>query len=812
MEAGSSGAGSMRSTWFGIGSAIGLTAAVFVIAAIVDSVRDDEFRRVTFDEVYSGWFSAKYASVYWLGDGESYGILDAATGDISRYDVETEESDKIVDGESARAEFGHYNRYFVSPDAAFTLVASDEQKQWRHSYSAQHALVQGSKQAYLSAGTRQQVVAFSPNSAKVAYVSEGDVFVVDSDDVLERGNTQHGAAVRVTNDAKPGVMNGVHNWVFEEEIFGESSAMWWSPDSQVLAFLHSDESHVPFFDMTEFEAPYVSTVQVPYPKAGERNPDWRLRLHLTCGNTVDVTLPCDDTGAINLRSGEERDTTCSYPTQVTFLEDGRLFVRTLDRKQRNERNFLLTLDVDTDLCVATIGGDDAALFKRNNARWIETSRAFFVDGLVLDVDDVSADEVASEEAAQYAQLVSWDMNGNRRVVTSATFNVGNIVAVQRTDDIVTVHMLSQPMSRTKLLHSVQFDVSSGEFAQLLPFNDDVTDEWQSVNFAPRGRFFLRQSRGAQNGVVLPYTDIVETVTKSTKQVLRDNAELKSALKERKLEMPTRQFIEVPLEDGVSLHGSLLLPPFYEKFANKQGGWPVFVHIYGGPNSQRCHTQLTLGRDAWLASRGVVVACVDGRGTGGRTVDFLKQTVLRLGEMEAEDLVTFGKWLRDNLRVRKLALFGHSFGGFMASRVTAIDVDDVYDATIAGAPVTDWRLYDSVYTERYMQLPAQGENKDGYDATSVMTPNMIEGFRGKNYLLIHGTADDNVHFQHAALLAEKLVAANVQFNSFFYTNEDHAIPSRRHMDALLADFLAEHIDADTDAAARADKDGNARIGY
>lgn len=565
-------------------------------------------------------------------------------------------------------------------------------------------------------------------------------------------------------DGSQAIINGIHSWVYEEEIYGsEFVSMWWNPVGDRLAFMRSDESEVGTFSFMYYdEHPYPETVDVKYPTVGTTNPSVQLAVYYSEGNC---------TQWVDLSDVIEEDE--FYITKVFWVDGSTLAMWTLDRLQQHERLFFAQLPA---ICTSDKLPDDSIYLIREqrDERWIDQNRALrLVDGANSLLDLLDNDG--------YRHIALTDVeNGTVTFLTSGEWDVTSIASFRASTSTVFFFSTEEsPLERH--LYSVNLDGNG---------KTKLTSEsgWWSASFSPSGDYYLEVFGGIGTDFLAVPRYTMKSVpgqVPALVEVIQTNEDLRSELASKML--PTKEFFTIPNSgdpNGIPLNAFVLLPSNY----NPDRSYPIIVNIYGGPGSQEVTFAYDLGFNMYLLSQGYIVASVDNRGTGARGSEFMKQVYRNLGDFESQDFITFGKYLRNRFNPTSLAIWGWSYGGYMTSKVFQQDYEQVYDGGVIVAPVVSWFYYDSVYTERYMAWPEV--NPRGYNKSSVL--NDVENFANKKFLLIHGTADDNVHFHNAALLFRELIAEEIQFESMIYPNEDHGIPSRRHLYRLIGDWFDKNI--------------------
>ncbi len=581
---------------------------------------------------------------------------------------------------------------------------------------------------------------FSPDGQNVAFVKGNNLYYRD----LAAGKT-----VTVTTDGKRNeIINGNCDWVYEEE-FEFTRAFQWSPDGRYLAYYRFDERAVPeysfpLYDTTAYSGNYV----YKYPKAGAPNSVVGIYIYdLQTGQRVQVAG------------------TAEYTPRIQWVDNNRLCVLRMNRWQNN---------LDYLLADAATGNTENILTETDKAYVeINDNRAFFPKNNTL---------VYTSERGGYNQLWAYDWKSKKhKLLSPARIDVDHIVKLEEKEGIVyfvaAPNTVDRHLYRTSIAKGapVQLTTDMGTHEITPAGNGAFLDKFSTMHTPPVYRLIDK------NGALV--------------RTLEDNSAMKKTLQRfnwGKLQMIR---VPVPLAGGKAgeeqvLNGWMITPPNFDSTRR----YPVLMNQYSGPGSQKVVDQWG-GADYYfhqmLAQQGYIVVCVDGTGTGYRGSDFKKRTYLQLGKYESDDQIAAANWLRRQAYVNpaRIGIWGWSYGGFMSS-TCIFKAPDVFKAAIAVAPVTNWRFYDNVYTERYMRQPF--ENVAGYEENAPV--NMAKNLKG-NFLLVHGTADDNVHFQNAAVLVEKLIQANRKYESEFYPNKAHGISggvTRLHLYERLLKFIQEKL--------------------
>lgn len=578
---------------------------------------------------------------------------------------------------------------------------------------------------------------FSPDGSKVAFVKNNNLYYK----ILKTNET-----IAVTTDGeKNKIINGNCDWVYEEE-FEFTRAFEWSKDGRYLAFYRFDESKVPEYTIPMYNALYPELYTYKYPKAGEPNSIVTIKVYdMHQKKTVDAYI------------GKETD---QYIPRIKWTEDAtQLCVYRMNRRQ-NKLDLLLVNAAD---------GQSHTIYKEENKCYIEIN-----DNLKFLSDGRSF--IFNSERDGYNHLYRWDWaNEKLTKLTDGNYDIDALVGVDDARKMV-YYTAAEISPLQRQLYAVNFDGRNKRCLTEEKGTHVITpcegynyflDKYSRLNKVPV--YYLRDNRG----------NIVRT--------LEDNKELENKMKEYAL--GKIRFTKVK---GVSasLNAWIITPPDFD--STKQ--YPVLMYQYSGPNSQEVADRFPIGNYFWhqmLAEKGYIIVCADGTGTGFRGEAFRKKTYLQLGKYESDDQIAVAKYLGTLPYVNKdrIGIWGWSFGAFMSS-TCIMKGNDIFKMAVAVAPVTNWRYYDNIYTERYMRLP--NENESGYDDNAP--EKMVSGLKGK-FLLIHGTADDNVHFQNSMMLVDAMIKANKEYDSEFYPNKNHGIyggNTRYHLFTRITDFILNNL--------------------
>lgn len=690
-------------------------------------------QEITLDKIYSGYYRGKGISgISSLKNGEEYAVIES--GGITKYSYKTtQKNGSIVEG--------RFQSYTFNDDESKILLLKDSKSIYRHSFLGKFDVkdLKSGKVISLNNGNFVLEPTFSPDGNKVAFVSDNNLFYQD---------LNSGKITQITSDGKKNsILNGLADWVYEEE-FGHAKLYEWTKNSDAIVFVKSNESEVPEMMIPIYgKQLYPSEMRFKYPKAGEKNSVVSAQLY---------RLDSSKTIALNLSNFKNYYIPDVYKT----AKADEIILITSERLQNAS-------DV---LKVNTKTGNITKLFTESDKRWIDT------DNVTLEfLDDNSFIWGAERDGNRH--LYWYNEDGKlKKQITKGNWEVTNYYGYNPKTKEVFIQT-TQEGSINKVISKV--NINSGKVTLL----SEKTGT-NSANFSHNYNYFIETSSSAAK----PYTYVLKDGNGKTLKELQNNEEQLKKLQADN--MVTKEFFTIPNEAGDQMNAWIMKPKDFDP--NKK--YPLFMFQYSGPGSQQVTNSWDQGNGLWfnhLVQKGYIVACVDGRGTGYKGTEFKKVTYLNLGKYEIEDQIAAAKWFGKQSYINKdrIGIFGWSFGGYMASLALTKGAD-VFKTGIAVAPVTNWRYYDSVYTERFMRTPQ--ENPAGYDDNSPTS--YAELLKGK-FLLIHGTADDNVHFQNSMEFAEALIQNKKQFEFMAYPDKNHGIAggqTRAQLYQKMTDFLLNNL--------------------
>lgn len=713
-------------------------------------------QKVTLQDVAQGTYRAK--NIYGLRpmlDGEHYTQISSDHKRIVKYSFKTgKEVEAIFDVTKARdCNLKTFDDYIMSPDEKLILIQTETKPIYRHSFTAVYYIynVRNNTLEPLSNNGPQQVPLFSPDGNQIAFVRNNNIFLVK----LLFGNSES----QVTKDGEYNkVLNGIPDWVYEEE-FSFNRAFDFSADSKMIAYIRFDESQVPMYSFPWYKgmapakeeyATYPGSYTYKYPKAGEVNSTVTVHTYdIKSHVTRQMDLPLDKDG---------------YIPRIKFTSDPeKLAIMTLNRHQN--RFDLYLANPRSATCKVAIRDEAEQYIKEQEYGSI----AFYPNHIVL-----------MSERDGYNHLYLYTIAGNLiRQITKGNYEVTSLQGYDESTG--TTYYTSNEGSP---LRTAVYKIDSKGKKTKLSAQEGTNSALFSKNFA----YFINTYSSKDTP-----TEITLNDNKGRKLgTLLDNKELKEQIS--RLNMPTKEFFTFKTSEGVELNGWIMKPVNFD--ANKK--YPVIMHQYSGPGSQQVLDKWGIGSfgdggmfEAYMCDKGYIMVCVDGRGTGGRGAAFEKCTYLSIGVKESKDQVETARYLSTLPYIdgSRIGIWGWSFGGYN-TLMSMSDGSGAFKAGVAIAAPSDWHFYDTVYTERFMRTPK--ENGEGYNAGSAIS--RAPQLQGK-LLLIHGTADDNVHYQNAAEYSEALVQANKQFEMQVYTNRNHGISggnTRNHLMNRVANFFLENL--------------------
>jgi len=636
--------------------------------------------------------------------------------------------------------FECFSAYTFSPMEDMILFETDHEKIYRRSYRAEFYIYDRAKKTFrrLSEGGKQRLATFSPDGQKITFVRENNLFYVDLDS---------GQEVQVTHDGKYNhIINGTTDWVYEEE-FAITKGFAWSPDSKQLAYYRFDESRVKMFNMTLYEGKlYPENYTFKYPKAGEKN------------SVVRIFVYDPATGkSTEMKIGAEHD---QYIPRIKWTRNPEVLSIVRENRLQNHIEILLA-DIHT--------GNTSVVYSERNKYYIDE----IGDDYPVFLNNGREFVIYSEKSG-YKHFYRYNLNGKLvNVITEGPWDVDHLIGIDQKKEL----LYYTSSEESPLRRSVYVIGLNGKGKKKLSRQTGINRAVFSKGF----KYYINY----YSSVSTPTVVTLHNARGKLIRTLVDNKKLQEKVKEYGVK--PKEFFTFTTKDGMTLNGWMIKPPDFDP----KKKYPVFFTIYGGPGSQTVLDSWSYGWNELLAQHGYIVVSVDNRGTGARGEAFKKITYEQLGKYETADQIEAAKYLGSLSYVDagRIGIFGWSYGGFMAASCL-FKGHDVFKLGISVAPVTSWRFYDTIYTERYMGLPQN--NAKGYDDNSPV--NFCDLLEGK-YLLIHGTGDDNVHFQNSIVLMNALIEADKQFDLQIYPDKDHGIYGgnyRHHLYTKMTNFVLGNL--------------------
>lgn len=700
---------------------------------------------ITLEDIWSkGTFRPKgIDDMRFTADGEHYTKIDEK-GRIVKINIsKPTEITVLFDGASSSPAID-FDEYAFSNDEQHILLSTETEQIYRHSTRSKFFVYDVATKGLkpVAAGKKVRYATFSPKADKIAFIDDNNLCmqVLGSD-----------AITNITTDgANNKIINGASDWVYEEE-FAIDKCFFWSPDGNKIAFMRFDESGVKEYSFDNYGTLYPEAYKYKYPKAGE-------------DNSV-VTVNIFDLAANKTTPVEIGKNTDQYIPRIAWTADpSKLLVVRMNRTQNQ-------LDM---LFADAVTGKTNIIYTENSNAYIDIHEG---DGNFFTFLQDNKRFVISSEKDGYNHLYLYDITGKLiNQITKGKWDVNNLNGIDEKNGIVYYTSFEEgPMYNTA--YSIKLDGTKKTKLSTEKGHNDP-------RYTPSFKYMFNMY---SSNFTPPVYTINDNKGKQL-QVIEDNAELKNKLADYNL--GTKEYFSFKIESGDSLNGWMIKPANFDP-AKK---YPVLMYVYGGPGSQTVTNEYNTGWFMWhqmMASKGYIIVSVDNRGTGARGAEFKKSTYGNLGKYETEDQISTAKYLGTlpYVDATRIGIHGWSFGGYMSSLCITKGAD-YFKTAIAVAPVTTWRYYDSVYTERFLDTPQH--NAKGYDDNSPI--NFVSRLKG-NYLLVHGTADDNVHFQNSVDMVDALVKANKQFEQFFYPNKNHGIyggNTRLHLYTKLTNFILEKL--------------------
>ena len=701
-------------------------------------------QEITLDDIFSkGTFAAKgVAGFNSMKDGKYYCAQDDNENIIS-YSFETgkaidtlvKKSDLVLPG-SGKTLSGFSFKW--SSDESKILLETEFKHGYRHSYKAMiYVFDLKTKKLVKPLNDLVSLAEFSNDATKIAYTKDNNLFYFDLISNKE---------IQITNDGKiNNIINGSTDWVYEEE-FALTKGFYWSPKGDKIAYYRFDESGVKEYSMPTYGSLYPEINKFKYPKAGE-------------ANSI-ITIYCFDLATSNKQFIDIGKETDIYFPRLDFTKDNNTLC--IQRMNRLQNKLELLLSNATT-------GETKIILNEDNKAYIDVPEITFLsDGKTF---------IMNSERDGWNHLYHFDLKGKMiKQLTKGAWEVDQFYGVDEKNKQIYVST-SEVNSVDRYIYSISLDGKNKK--QIVS-----KQGWNTATFNSDYTYFLLSNSSLNSPSYYALCD----AKGNELRILEDNAKLVSKIKN--YQISNAQMTTFKNEVGNDLNAFVIKPINFDESKK----YPVLMYVYGGPGNQLAVDRWMGGTYFWyqmLAAKGYMIVCVDGRGTGFKGEAFKKCTYLQLGKYEIEDQIFVAKQLGklSYVDASRIGIWGWSFGGYMSSLGISKGAD-VFKMAIAVAPVTNWRYYDNIYTERFMRTPQ--ENGKNYDDNSPV--NHVEKIKGK-YLIVHGTADDNVHFQNSVEMLDAMIKKNIRFDSEYYPNKNHGISggkTRLHLYDKMTRFILENL--------------------
>ena len=716
-----------------------LLTCLFVLTATAQK------KSISLDQIWDGSFRTQgMTALHSMNNGQQYSVLNfdrsSRSTSIDLYDYKTLSKVKTIATSQTMDAIPYFTNYTFSEDESQVILETDTEPIYRYSALGLY-YVYNTKSKSLEKISEEKIQepTFSPDGTKVAYGRENNLFIKD----LVSGTTK-----QITFDGqKNKIINGITDWVYEEE-FAFVRAFEWNATSNKIAFIRFDETDVPEFSMDIYGTELYQTQEVfKYPKAGETNATVSLHFYdLTTDTTSSIALP--------------KDYNDFYIPRIKWTKNPDILSAQYLNRHQNNLDLWLLNPVTNQANLVLSEQDKAYVDVTDNLTFLNDNSFIW-----------------TSEKDGFNHIYHYAKDGKlKNQITKGNWEVTAYYGYNESDKTIYYQSVENG-SINRDVYSIRLN---GRKKKRLSLQEGTNDAEFSADFT----YFIKTYSSASTP---PKFTLNDSKTGRLVKNIKDNSALLDRLSTYKYSNKEFSTINV---NGNDLNMWMLKP--YDFDASKT--YPLLMFQYSGPGSQQVANSWSSSRDYWhqyLAQQGYIVACVDGRGTGYKGVDFKKVTYLNLVKYETEDQIQAAKQLSDLSYIdeSRIGIWGWSYGGHMSTNCL-LKGNDIFKMAIAVAPVTSWRFYDTIYTERFMRTPQ--ENPNGYDDNSPFNyPELLKG----DYLLVHGSGDDNVHVQHTMRMVEALIQADKQFDWAIYPDKNHGIyggNTTMHLYTKMTNFLHEKL--------------------
>ncbi|XP_022322277.2 dipeptidyl peptidase 4-like isoform X35 [Crassostrea virginica] len=744
-----------------------ITAIILVTPGVEEKGQKEKF---TFEDFFGHDYKINRFYPKWRKD-DSF-IYRGEEGSVLLYNCTSNMTSELLGNSSFNElDMGDYD---ISEDLKYAMLSYDLKGIYRHSKKGKYKIIELNTRVPrefdpLEKKQDYQYVSWSPTGHGVIFIQENTIYYMT--DPMDHQTIQV-----IEKDPGTGeIFNGIPDWVYEEEIISKDNALWWSPEGNKLLYGVFNDSRVrpyyyPYYG--EESSAYGTNMKIYYPKPGYPNPTFTLKIRKFESNET-----------VTLKPPTEFQNIEHYFTTVTWIDNEYALISWLNRAQNKT---ILTI------CSAMSGKCKKNQEEESRGGWIDlytpptvspNADWYFMVFPRQEAQHGSFKQILMVEASVSTMNQLDPPPAKKKFRTVGTSDVMQIVGLDMESN--TLYYIGVPNgdARKRHLYSVSTKITDNDMRVTCVTCEYSPDcQYFSASFSHSGKYYMLGCLGP----AVPY--FVLRSTKSSAEIMFENNDhLKKKLANKAL--PKAEYLNIPINNKESMYAKMLLPPILD--ATQHYTYPLLLSVYGGPDTQKVTYKFQLGWEEFLvSSKNYIVAYADGRGGTGRGQNWLHANYKNLGTHEVEDAITAGRYFNDISYVEssKKAIWGWSYGGYTTASVIGRG-DGLFECGISVAPVTDWHYYDSVYTERYMGMPH--DNERGYQNSNVLKH--AAKFKNVKYMLVHGTGDDNVHFQNSAQFIKGLVEEDVFFRLQVYTDQQHGLSggnTKKHLYESMEDFLGE----------------------
>ncbi|XP_054168266.1 dipeptidyl peptidase 4-like isoform X2 [Oppia nitens] len=777
----------------------GVTIAVMVILAICGAIVSSvvlinpdiqtQFSAKTYkeklklDQILQGVYSTSAFNGSWISDYEL--IFRDISGNLVKLNLNDSPPTTITLVHNSVFRQNVVQKYSLSTDKNYLLLVYDMKKLFRHSYIAKHKIYNiSSEDTEILYPPNDQTITDlqfaswgpKPNSSQLIFVAKNTIYYKESVSAKT-------AKIVINGNNLENIFNGIPDWVYEEEVLSSSNAIWWSPDGSKICFAQFNDTNVDVMQYPWYGTGidnsnlYTKTIQIRYPKAGRANP--KIKLFVA---NLDSDEPFRSLQEVIPPTQITNDD--YYFTSISWIDNQKLSVTWLKRVQNyaivsiclnNQRNWICNLNL---------------VQQSEGKGWVDASEAPLFSG-----NDyfVRLPNNQTKEEYRHIARVTQKM-GEPTFITEGLFDTLQLLAISRNEisGVQYLYYAATGPAKPEERHIFKVMITSTNTktsSQCLTCNLGDKCLHNSAIFSQNAKYYILEC----NGPDIPNIELRKSDDNSLIKTLQTNDRLKNLLSNKIL--PKIEKMVIPIHNN-NLSVMLYIPPELNKHQIVK--YPLLIQVYGGPGSQMVTDKFQVNWGTYLASTKNIIYCyIDGRGSGNQGDRLMHQLYHNLGTVEVEDQIAVAKYLRDKynyINKDAIGIWGWSYGGYATALALAMDVNNpVFSCGVSVAPVTSWLLYDSVYTERYMGLPK--DNMESYLKSDVL--NRAHNFKGKKFLLCHGSADDNVHLQQSMVLMKALTNANVMFQTQVYPDENHSLSGvKPHLYQTMETFWDECFQTET----------------